>query len=146
MIIQLQPDQIASIWDGIKYSIATANKIPDNLAQGYLNNILTRFLSGNAQCWISYELENGNKNIIAITTTAIIDDSINGIKLFEIRTIYGFRPCPDSIYEEGFAALRKFAKAKGCKGIVVETYSNKIKAILSRQGFEERSTIFQSSL
>ena len=146
MLVQLQPDQISVMWEGIRFSVLSADRVPEELQQDYAITLLQNLLSGNIQCWIVYGMEGEDKVLYAIATTSIIDEKIFGAKILRVNTLYGYRQLSDEMYAEGLDTFKKFAKSRGCKALIVETYSNKVRTMLSANGFEERSTIYQVAL
>ena len=147
MIIKMQADQVAAVWDTVKYSMIKANNIPEHLQQDYSNNMLYNFLSGNYQCWLDFTLdEKGEKTINAIATTKIVKSADYGINILSVNTVYSFVPLTDQMAIEAFEGFKKFAIENNCQMLSTETKIDRMKEIAHLTGFEEHNTIYRMFL
>jgi hypothetical protein len=117
MINQLLPDQIATLWDYIKY--AFEESIPPSADKRIYdsNQVLSALLSGKAQCWIVYEKTANERRFEGVVITEIIRDNIMGVRNLIIYSLYGDNISNKS-WREGLVALAKWGVRKGCKAIV----------------------------
>ena len=117
MINQLLPDQIATLWDYIKY--AFEESIPSSIDRRAYdsNQILSALLSGKAQCWIVYEKTTNERRFEGVVITEIIGDNIMNTRSLLIYSIYGTN-ISDLSWRKGLVALSKWGVGKGCKAIV----------------------------
>jgi len=117
MITQLLPDQIATLWDYIKY--AFEQSIPPSADKRAYdsNQILSALLSEKAQCWIVYEKTTEGRRFEGVVITEVIIDNIMGSRNLLIYSIYGDNVSSRS-WREGLVALAKWGIRRGCKAIV----------------------------
>ena len=117
MINQLLPDQIATLWDYIKY--AFEQSVPPSADRGIYdsNQVLSALLSGKAQCWILYEKIDNVRRFEGVVITEIIRDNIMGVRNLLIYSLYGDNISNRS-WREGLVALAKWGIKNGCRNIV----------------------------
>jgi len=115
MITQLLPDQIAALWDYIKF--AFEESIPPNKGTYDSNQVLSALLSGKAQCWIVYEKVDNVRKFEGVVITEVIRDNIMGVRNLLIYSLYGDNISNRS-WREGLVALAKWGVRQGCKSIV----------------------------
>jgi hypothetical protein len=117
MITQLLPDQIATLWNYIKF--AFEESIPPSADKKAYdsNNVLTALLSGKAQCWVVYEKTTNGRKFEGVVITEVIRDNIMETRNLLIYSIYGSNISNRS-WREGLVALAKWGIRKGCKAIV----------------------------
>lgn len=144
MILKLQPDQISTFWDAIKFSMLMAVDVPANLRQDFSNRALINIMSGNAQCWLSYkERENGDKEAYAIFTTKLIESIEYGTRVLYVNTLYGIRKLDKELFDEGLEKMKEFAKANDCSVIALETKINRVREMVLGNGFSEHTTVYR---
>lgn len=142
MIIKLQSDQVVLFWDMVKRGMISSQQIPKEFQQDFALNALGRLLSGMAQCWIGYAIdEEGNKKIHFIFTTSIIDEKYYGIRVIAVDSIYGFRLITQDMVDEIYKGVEDFALANNCNVIAAEYSNKRVKEFLSSQGFEKHRTV-----
>ena len=124
MITQLLPDQIATLWDYIKF--AFEESIPPSVDKRAYdsNQVLSALLSGKAQCWIVYEKVGNVRRFEGVVITEVIRDNIMGVRNLLIYSLYGDNISNRS-WREGLVALAKWGIKNGCKSIVGYT-NNKL--------------------
>jgi hypothetical protein len=117
MITQLLPDQIATLWDYIKF--AFEESIPPSVDKRLYdsNQVLFALLSGKAQCWIVYEKTINVRKFEGVVITEVIRDNIMGVRNLLIYSIYG-ENISNRSWREGLVALAKWGVRNGCKDIV----------------------------
>jgi hypothetical protein len=117
MITQLLPDQIATLWDYIKF--AFEESIPPSVDRKAYdsNQVLSALLSGKAQCWIVYNKVNNVRKFEGVVITEVIRDNIIDARNLLIYSIYGDNISNHS-WREGLVALAKWGIRSGCRSIV----------------------------
>jgi hypothetical protein len=124
MIIQLLPDQVATLWSYIKFAFEESMPPYVNKEDYDSNKVLASLLSGKAQCWIVYEQLDNEKRFESVVITQVLHDRESDHKNLLIYSLYG-----DNISEKnwrhGLVALAKWGVERGCKAIVAYT-DNKV--------------------
>lgn len=117
MINQLLPDQVATLWDYIKY--AFEESIPPSADKRTYdsNQVLSALLSGKAQCWVLYEKIANERRFEGVVITEIIRDNIMNTRNLLVYSMYGTNISNKS-WREGLVSLAKWGVRKGCKAIV----------------------------
>lgn len=133
VLVQLSLDQVAKLWDVIKYSIEeslppTVGESPDKM-----NNILANLLSGAMQCWVSYDRNNTNK-FEGVVVTEMIADRCDRSKVLLIYSLYGYEIISGNSWMEGYSALSKWARSERCTRIVGYTNSDKVVRVVKNLG------------
>lgn len=118
MLTRLLPDQIASFWDIIKYSIDESlppivGDHPDRL-----NRILSSLLCNKTECWASYNKGENKITFEGIVLTKIIYDDASNTRNLLIYCLYGYDEVNKGSWLEGFKSLIKYAKSKNCNQII----------------------------
>jgi hypothetical protein len=117
MITQLLPDQIATLWDYIKYAFEQSLPLSADKRIYDSNQILSALLSGKAQCWIVYEKVDSVRKFEGVVITEVIRDNIMGTRNLLIYSIYGDNISARS-WRDGLVSLAKWGIRNGCKSIV----------------------------
>lgn len=144
MFIKLQPDQVPIFWDMIKQGMIESYRVPKEFQQDFTLNALTQLLSGMAQCWIGYKVdEEENKRIHYILTSKIVDEKHFGVRVMFIDSLYGFRLITQDMVDYAYEGLKKFALANNCNVIAAEHASKRVKEFLTSQGFEKYRTTYR---
>ena len=146
MFIKLQADQVFIFWDLIKHGLIQAYKIPREYQQDFSINYLEKLLTGHTQAWLAYEEKDGEKKVIGILCTQILDEKNYGVRTLLIDTIYGFRLIPKDIIDEGMTALESYAKANNCNVMAAEFSNKRVGEILVDIGFETHRIISRKVL
>lgn len=113
---KLLPDQISRFWPIVKYAIEeslppTVGEHPDKM-----NRILSSTLSGGLDVWVSYTRGDMIK-INSIVLTKITYDDASHTKNLLIYCLYGYGEITEESWKEGFGALAKYARSKGCSKV-----------------------------
>lgn len=85
---------------------------------------------------MSYEKDEENETIIlyAIVLGSVFNDEIFGGKYFYIFALFTYRDMPKEKWLEGFKALSKYAKSKGCHMISANTDDSGLIDLAKRLG------------
>jgi len=118
MLVKLLPDQIAKNWETISYAIEQALPPVAGESDEKMNNVLMALLDGRMDCWVSYKNGDDGMTMDAVVSTTMLDDGITGARNFLLYSIFTFDWADDNTWKEGFEALAKYAKSKGCSKIV----------------------------
>jgi len=119
MLTRLLPDQIAKFWPIIKYAVEESlppivGEHPDKM-----NRMLSAMLSGKLEVWASYKKP--NNKFEAIVVTQFLYDEASNTRNFLLYCLYGYEQIDSASWTEGWIALAKYAKAKGCHSIMAYT-------------------------
>ena len=133
VLVQLSLDQVAKLWDVIRYSVEeslppTVGESPDRM-----NNILANLLSSAMQCWISYNRSNSNK-FEGVVVTEIILDRVDRSKALLIYSLYGYEIASRGSWLEGYTALSKWARSEGCSKIIGYTNNERVIRVVKGLG------------
>ena len=117
MLLRMLPEQIAAHWDRLEGPIAStlppiAGEAPDKM-----NNVLESLLASGLQLWLSYT-KTDKVEVSGLVVTQIIADTATKTLSLLIYSVYSENGTSDQEWAEGFMALRKYAKSKGCTRIV----------------------------
>lgn len=118
MLTKLLPDQIAKFWHIIKYAVEeslppTVGEHPDKL-----NRILAACLDGDLEVWASYQRNVEETLFEGIVVTMMTVDRASNTKNLLIYCLYGYVDVSPSSWIDGFQALTKYARSKGCSRVV----------------------------
>ena len=81
-----------------------------------------------------------------VLTTKIVDEKYHGVKILYIDSIYGFRSISQSIIDDIYEGIEKFAKANNCGVIMAEYSIKRVGEFLGSKGFEAHKTISRKVL
>jgi len=139
MIIRLQPMQIPTYWEAIKYAAVNADKVEDEYVAKYTNRLLYHLLNGKAQCFIGFS----NERILQrILITRIITDEVRDEKSLFINCLYSFEIVSPKVWQAEFEAVKKFARSLGCTSITSWTINERAAEISRRLGMKDRFKSF----
>lgn len=126
MLINLLPEQVAKMWDVIRFALEES--LPPFVVKQpqTLNNILTAALCDKMQVWFGVSEEEGKRILDAIVVTTIFEDAVSGTSNLLIYTLYAFRQMTPQLWVEYFDVAQKYAKSRDCLGIVAYTENEKI--------------------
>ena len=121
MLTRLLPDQIADVWDIIKYAIEQslppiAGEHPDKM-----NRILSSLLSGKTQCWVSYVRSEKETKFEGVVLTQMLFDEPSYTKNLLMYCLYGYDDVENRSWFKGIEVLAKYAKAQKCNQILAYT-------------------------
>ncbi len=136
MIIQLQPEQISTLWEGIKYGVLEVNRVVEKDKQRKLNAVLKNLLSGYFQCWIIYEEVLESKQLHGFAITYTMKDKLTDESIFTIDTVYGYRKIDSALMSEAIEKVKDYAKAIGCNEIRFNTTNDRVAKIMGLFGFK----------
>ena len=120
MLLRMIPEAVSATWDQISYQVERA--MPEGeKTERTMNNLLEMILLGQADCWTSYDSQDGNKvNFIGITVP--IYNGITGEKnllLYNVtNTDHMDLKTSNRLWLEGLQAFRKYMKANGFSKLV----------------------------
>lgn len=138
MLTKLMPDQIANLWNIIKYAVEESLPPIANESSNKMNNILTALLCGNALCWVSYTKSEGESKFEGLVITKITYDDISNTKSLLIYCLYGFEVASKRSWTDGMKALVKFAASQGCSNITAYSEDPSIISLVERLGGETK--------
>jgi hypothetical protein len=120
VLLRMIPEAVSATWDQISYQVERA--MPEGeKTERTMNNLLEMILLGQADCWTSYDSQDGNKvNFIGITVP--IYNGITGEKnllLYNVtNTDHMDLKTSNRLWLEGLQAFRKYMKANGFSKLV----------------------------
>ena len=138
MLLRMMPDQIPHYWDEIKEGIlmAVPHGVPDRTSK-----ILNKLLLNTAQFWLSYHRKNNKPEVDAGIITVLVDDQVHDTKNLDIYAIWPIARIPGSSWIEGFEALQKYAKKKGCNRVIGRSNIKSIVELVKRLGGQAEYTL-----
>jgi hypothetical protein len=145
MVIRLQPDQVAAMWEVIKFGAIQANRIPKEQEESFLTNILAKALDGSIQVWILYDYSEpgeAQKDFYAFALTCMVHDPVFNVDYFTVHTLYALRPMTYEIMHEGIEAVVEFARLNNIPKIVAFTYDSRIAKIFDRFEFKQDILVY----
>ena len=137
MIIKLMPDQIAKLWDSIRYGIMnvitpTIGASPENV-----RNMLAQLLKQDMQCWCVY---GEDKTVYGYVITSIFINSNTGSRTLIIDSLYVYEKMPIELWDNGFKALEQFAQVNNCKWISAYTSNPNVISVAKKYNFNDEVT------
>ena len=149
MLVKLTADQIANMWDILKFGIE--NSLPPISGEGpdKINKIFEALLSGGYDCWVRLSARRrrkANLNLESMVVTTITTDHASDTNNFLIYTMYGFRPISDEEWLEGYMTLAKYAKAKGCNRMIAYSNEPRVLDIVDKIGGDRSYSFISYSL
>jgi len=120
VLLRMIPEAVSATWDEISTQIERA--IPDSeKTDETMSNLLRLLLTGQADCWTSYDSENDNKvNFIGITIP--IFNGVTGEKNLLLYNVTNSETMDlktsNRLWLEGFQAFGKYMRANGFKKLV----------------------------
>lgn len=134
MLVKLTPEQCARQWDVIKQSVAAALP-PIALNEDTLNVVLSKLMSAEMQCWVSYRKDKDVNIIDGVLTTCIWVDDFSDTKSLLIYSLLSSRSVERS-WAEGTRVLKKYAALHGCSQIIAFVNNPEILPLAKRMGAE----------
>lgn len=117
MLTKLLPDQISKFWPIIKYAVEES--LPPNVigdSPEKMNRVLSAMLCGKLDVWASYK--QSDRKFEAILVTQILHDEASGERNLLLYCLYSYDKVDASSWRTGFEAVTKYAKARGCSGLI----------------------------
>lgn len=118
MLILLLPNQIAEKWGNIAKDLE--DSLPPIVGTSYdMNSILNASLTGVLQYWLLKNEKQENSGLLITTVNVDPSSSTSMLMIYAAITYKGSKL---GDWKSAYETLEKFAKLKGCKGIM--GYSN----------------------
>ena len=137
MLIKLLPSQTAKIWDIVRFcylrSLPPGTSESSEAVQGVLHSLLLE----TSQCWVGLDKTEADvdNQVYVVLLSKIIIDEVTQERNLCLYTIFGFRPIPDAMWEQGIESLKAFAKANRCTYITSLSAHPKVMEVCQRLGF-----------
>lgn len=130
MLIKLLPEQIIKEWNVIKYAIeaSTYERVFDTSEA--VRNHLREALLGVMHIWAIVQEE----QFVGIGVTRFSTDGTLGVKRLEIYSLYSYENVSMVTWATCFVALKRFAKANGCKHIIALTDQARVLEMAEKMG------------
>lgn len=130
MHLKLMPDQISHYWDLIKTAIEESS--PEVSAEG-ANVILENLLCDAMQCWLMLLKDGEEFRLQAVIVTTLFRDNFYQTMYLRLCCLYGFAPLSPELWQEGFEAMRDYAKSVGCSHMEAFTDRKGLPEMIERQ-------------
>ena len=116
-LIKLTPEQVMNNWDYIKFAIEET--LPPYVTNhpNKMMRIQEHLFGGMLQCWVPTIVGTDPRVLGFVITKIIYDGSTDSTNLL-ILSAYGTEPWDLEVWMKGFKMLVKFAKSRGCEGII----------------------------
>jgi len=137
MLIKLLPSQTAKIWDIVRFcylrSLPVGTKEDSEAVQGVLHSLLLE----TSQCWVGVDKAepDPNNQVYVVLLSKILIDEVTQERNLCLYTIFGFRPIPDEMWEQGIESIKQFAKANRCSYITSLSAHPKVMEVCQKLGF-----------
>lgn len=141
--IRMLPGQIPQIWDVVKFASVTADVVPENGRQVYLNKLLHNLLNDKCQCFIRFD---DDRQLIALAITRLTVDPITGDKSLVIDCLFSFKQTPEEQWKSDIELIKSFARSSGCRRVVTQSSNQRIFDIVTSVGFSEQVRSFSMEL
>ena len=133
MILRLTPDQIANLWDMIKYALEQSPPIRVDVKDyRWTNRILESAMNGSISIWVAYQKSDEGTKFEGVGITSIEVDKFARQKSLLIYYVYAYRDTNFISWQEAFDMMSKYARSRGCSKII--TYSNNEQIISLAEG------------
>jgi len=132
MLVKLLPQQIAKLWDIIRYGLVRTWPIGTEDSSERVQELLRNLLTETIQCWMAKEGE----EFLGFLLTKINICDVTGSRSLNVMSVFGFKVVPDAQWVKGMAQLVEFAKANNCKFITATSDNAKILRLLERFNFK----------
>lgn len=142
MLIKLQVEQVGEFWDLVKLGYITANKVPQEIEFESTKKLLVELLTGGLISWIIYEEIDGKKDIYATLITRVIKDSLYGVNVLSVESLYAIKHLTDELVDSSLTKLIEFARDKNCKMFTAETVNPRVKYFLERNNSVEYRSFY----
>lgn len=132
MLVKLLPDQIAKLWDIIRYGLIRTWPIGTESGSERVQDVLRNLLSETIQCWMAKDGE----EFLGFLLTKICICDVTGSKSLNLISVFGFKVVPDAQWARGMEQLIEFAKANGCSYVTATSDNAKILRLLEHFNFK----------
>ena len=119
MLVKLLPEQIARTWPDIRLSVIEAYPPIARFGEDTLNNVLKSLLVGTMEAWV---VCNDERKPIGILLTTFSEDFCSGTRSLVLYTLWTKGGTSKKIWLDGWNAMVKYAKSKGCT--LITSYSD----------------------
>lgn len=130
MHLKLVPEQISYYWDLIKTAVEESS--PEISAEG-ANVILENLLCDAMQCWLLLLKDGEEFKLQAIIVTTLFRDNFYQTMYLRLCCLYGFTSLSPELWQEGFEAMRDYAKSTGCAYMEAFTDRKGLPEMIKRQ-------------
>ena len=128
----LLPDQVADKWDFLCGDIESS--LPPVVGSNYsIERLLEACLSGVLQVWLVKGKENGNSGLLV---TTIYRDQASATSMLMIYVAVSYKGGKLEDWKNSSETIVKFAKSKGCSGIMGYTSNETIEKYMRKLGCE----------
>lgn len=135
MLTKILPDQIASNWDVIGYSVQQSLPSQVEDVEGILSNVLMALLSGNMDCWVISSKDN---KIEGIATTQILWDEASRVKTLLVYSVYSYGNISEQNWNKCLGTIREFAKNRGCHKISAFSGNERLVNLMTKLGADKQ--------
>lgn len=143
MIIQLQPMQVSMFWPEIKNCVMKTSRVAEYKKEEAASALLKNLLSGKFQCWVIFNMINGERRIHAMGVTSIVHDELFDIRSLSMMAIYGYRRLSEELVLDAFQQVKQYARANGCERMQLKTSSKRIRQLCDQLGLKASTTNYQ---
>lgn len=140
MIIKLLSTQAPIYWEILKFAATQADEVDKADLQPYLNELLHALLSDKAQCFVRLDED---RTITALMITRFVVDKITGKKYLNMQCVYSFKKVEDTVWDQDFNVIRKFADNEQCSHISFSSRNERIWNLTKAIGFKEVTRTFR---
>ncbi len=137
MLLQLLPEQASAIWDTLGPALSEA--LPLDLGNGQITTLLQATLRDRVQIWMLLDSE--EKIVATAVTTIALDPS--GVKSLLIYAIYGFKGARQSVWEDGLATLKGYARRVGCSTVTAYATNRNVESMFIKLG-AKKTAVFMT--
>lgn len=132
MLVKLLPDQVAKLWDVIRYGLVRTWPIGTEHSSERVQDVLRSLLAETIQCFMAKDGE----DFLGFLLCKVCICDVTGSKSLNIMSVFGFKVVPDETWVKGMEQLVQFAKANGCSFVTATSDNAKILQLLSRFNFK----------
>ena len=138
MLLKMIPEAVSATWDEIGEQIERA--LPESeKTETTMSNLLQMLLLGQADCWTSFDSEDGNRiNFVGVTIP--IYNGVTGEKNLLLYNVTNSIPMDlktsNRLWLEGFRAFGKYMRANGFTKLVSYFDNDRSLRIAKRLGAE----------
>ncbi len=108
------PSKLDVLWPFLKIGIAQAFQQQEPVEEKVFANIQKALLAEQMYSWVLTSRKDGRGEIVGFVLGTVAEAGVETEKIFFIYSLANFGPQESWLWEECFARLAQFAKAKGC--------------------------------
>lgn len=142
MITRLNAVQIAKFWDVIKYSFQQTERLGVDFSEASFNVMFAKLMADKAQCFIKHL----DGQIHAVMITEVFENRFTGVRSFNLRSLYAFKPFDLEEWEDNFKIILKVAQSEKCNRIIFDSNHHKLLKMGSMVGFRTLHTTMEYKL